>query len=178
MTKRLSKTECSEIATKMTSGIQSEINKCEKYFGDLARKLLAKKVPKEVTLVFEQSVRGHWFVHTKTNCQLSIGVNRYVWTSFEQVPVSRENLHNTVCIDNASDEKEANIIYDRMDALKNKKKLMKTEIESVLFKLATYKKVSEFFPEALPFLPKVQENQLPQINLDSFREKLKTELSF
>jgi len=51
-------------------------------------------------------------------------------------------------------------------------KQLKTEIENTLYSLRTYAKISEIFPEAVPFLPKHENTQLV-VNVQGLRDRLK-----
>jgi len=49
---------------------------------------------------------------------------------------------------------------------------LKSEIEQALLSLVTFKRVSENFPEAVPFLPKIQNTSLV-VDLSNLRNKIK-----
>lgn len=171
---RLNKDECNEIANKMLSGISKEIKAIDNYFNDLNRQLLVSKVPEPILSLFYGDETLAKFIKTYKYGTLSFN-KRYVYTEFEPVPVLTDNGRNVIVVPEQF-LKKANKMYDEKGALETKKALLVKELEQVLFKLSTPKRITEHLPEALPYLPVSVKNQLPQINLSQFRDKLKTEL--
>ena len=172
-TKKLTKQECSNIAEKMTESIQKEIEEIQNYFDNLARELLESKVPKDILKSFSTGSREKEYIKTTKSTHIILEHNRWVYCKFEAVPA--ENTNN-VKPKNDSKEK-ASEMYEKREALETKRKLLTKQLEEILYKLSTYKRVTENLPEAAPFLPKVEKNILPAINLREFREMLNKELS-
>lgn len=172
-TKKLTKQECSEIAEKMTISIQREIDTIDNYFNNLARETLESKVPKDILKSFSADSKEKEYIKTTKSVHIILEHNRWVYCRFKAVPV--ENTNNTKLKDDSKEK--ASEMYEKKEALETKKKLLIKQLEEVLYKLSSYKRVSENLPEAIPYLPKVKESELPATNLKEFREMLHKELS-
>jgi len=172
-TKRLSKNECQSIAYKMTEGISREIEAVENYFKDLNRQILEGRVPEPILSLFYGDEKLAKYIKTTASGYMYIG-KRHIYVNFDSVPT--DNRCDSVIVPEIHLAK-ANEMYDKKSALETKQKLLIRELEEILYKLATPRKIIEHLPEALPFLPAIEDNQLPQINLEQFREKLKRELT-
>jgi hypothetical protein len=81
---------------------------------------------------------------------------------------SGDNSYANISSENASKLKK--IDYEIEDKKKELKDLV-TELEILLYSLRTYAKVSEQFPEAIPFLPYKTTSALA-INIEDLRKKL------
>lgn len=173
--KRLSKDECTVIAEKMTGGILTQINAINSWFNNLHRQVAVKNVPETIMSLFSGDSKLAKYINSGSFGTFHIDGNRYHYTDFEPVPI---NSNNWRIVHSVPDEfvKEANDKYDKLKALQTKRQILKDEIKEVLYKLGSYKKISESLPEAVPFLPKVEEVLLPAMNLSQFREKLRDEL--
>lgn len=174
-TKRLNKSECNEIAHKMTQSILDEYNRVENSLSNILREKLEKQIPlNQIKRLFSDPLMKK-YIKTTSSGYLILGNRRSIYLSFDPVPCI-ENCPS-VDINNQEELIEANKLYDLRDSLKTKRKLLMEELEEILFKLSTYKRISEHLPEALSFLPEAKQNELPQLNLNEFRNKLNKELN-
>lgn len=170
--KRLSKDECRNIAHQMTDCISKEIEAVNNYFKDLNRQILESRVPEPILSLFYGDEKLAKYINKTTSGYMYIG-KRYIHVYFDSVPAN-DNIDSVIVPE--IHLKKANEMYDKKSALEIKQKLLIRELEEILYKLATPRKITEHLPEALPFLPSVENNELPQINLEQFREKLRNEL--
>lgn len=172
--KRLSKNECHRIAHKMTAGISSEIKAIETWFNNLSRQILEEQVPETIMSLFSgDSNLAKYIKVAKHGCIVSN--KRYYYTDFDSVPSNSSDFRPNIIIPEKN-EKQFKELYEKRHALQTKQSILVKELEDILYKLATPKRITEHLPEALPFLPEVEESSLPQINLSQFRQKLKEEL--
>ena len=168
MTTKLSKVACAEIARKMVISLDKEINECKQYFNDLHEKKLINGIPKHLLELykdyFKVATRGYLYLNGNSRC---------IETKFNSIICKQST--SALYITDKKEVEEANKIYDLEQILRKKRNDLKKELTEVLFKLSTYKRITEHLPEAVPYLPEMT-NLLPQINLNEFREKLKKEL--
>lgn len=74
----------------------------------------------------------------------------------------------------AKDIKSINDLFRKYEQLKKEYKKLKGDLETLIYGLRTYAKVTEKLPEAIPFLPAIKQNEGLSVNISDIRNRLKT----
>ncbi len=162
----ITKAIASEVAVKLTAKKQDEIKKLDLKLKEQFEAVYLKSLPKDVVSAFENAPN---YFNTSNSVQVS--GNGFNWQSLgftKKMPVLRN------CSYQLSD-KEATLFlkkYNEIEYKKSKCRDLIYEIENALVSLRSYKKISETFPEAIPFLPEKITTALA-VNISDIQDKLK-----
>jgi hypothetical protein len=168
---RITKDVAEETAKKMISKKSLELKKLSSDFSDKIRKMKVKQIPKNVIETYEyfpDYFNACFSVYLKgvgfnNDC---IKVQKYPYNGNYYLELNS----NTSVVSN-----ELLKQFNKIKSLEKEIKDLKLEIETALYStLRTYKRVEESFPEALEFLPPMNNNKTALVvNLSSLRDKIK-----
>lgn len=162
----ISKTAANEVAIKLTAGKQKDLNEKENSFREFCTVLAESKIPKFIAEAHKRSpeffnnYQNVYFSGQGITYKGSKRLNRCIPASGSNVQLSPEEAKEYISKLNALDQQEAELEKVRLD------------IEAALYGLKTYKKIAEFFPEAVPFLPAKTETSLV-IDILKLRKSIK-----
>jgi hypothetical protein len=166
---RITKDVAESTAEKMTAKKSLELLEMRNLFSEKIRNLILKQVPKEIIEAFEKHPNyinsiGYVYLY-------GIGFNGNS-VKFTKVPYMGDNRFE---IKSEMGATELLKQFNKIEALEKEIKDLKLEIETALYStLKTYKRVQESFPEALQYLPKLNNDKTALVvNLSSLRDKIK-----
>ena len=166
---RITKDVAEETAKKMISKKTLELKKMKSDFSDKIRKVKVKEIPKQVIETYE----------FHPNYFNKIGIVYLRGLGFNNDPISVQNYpyDNNYYLE-LTEKNGVSILlieFNKIKSLEKEIKDLKLEIETALYStLRTYKRVEESFPEALEFLPPINNNKTALVvNLSSLRDKIK-----
>ncbi len=163
---KITRTLAEDVASKMVQKLRDEKKKHEDNLAWILCDWMIQKIPQPVMDLFKSSHKR--FLNTSFSVRLS--GHGYNWNYYRanEFPV----------IDNDSSlisltEEMANTINPINNKILDLEKEIKERfetIENALITLGTMKRVSEQFPEALPFFPAVKPKEAVMVNLTEVRE--------
>jgi hypothetical protein len=166
---RITKDVAESTAEKMTAKKSLELLEMRNLFSEKIRNLILKQVPKEIIEAFEKHPNyinsiGYVYLY-------GVGFNGES-VKFKKLPYTGNNRFEI------KSEMGANELlkqFNKIEVLEKEVKDLKLEIETALYStLRIYKRIEESFPEALEFLPPINNNKTALVvNLSSLREKIK-----
>jgi len=164
---KISKSIALDIAKSLTDKKRKEVVALEENLKAITTEIANSKIPKEV-LAFHKKFPKYCYLSS----DIRVSGNGFNFETFNTKEFPSENTWmKNVVLDKSQATKlqEASHKYD--DARKEYKKLF-SEIELACLQLSTSKRISEKFPEAIPFLPKENVSQALSVNIDQIRKKL------
>lgn len=165
MNPRITKQKATEIAIKLCEKKNAELKECQNKLSFFLTDCYTRKLPKDILSAFEKN--PHFFKTSKSFYIIGGGIAKYVSESLiKYMPCNGDGITLT----NSESDKFVKLRDIALDKKKEYKELV-VEVENALLKCATYNKVKELFPEAVPFLPTVYPP--PALNIDGIRKKLK-----
>jgi hypothetical protein len=165
---RITKQIANDVALKLLEKKREVLKEKEKNISFRLRHMVEKHIP---ICVLDLSKKEPNYFTWSDN--VSINGNGFNYKHFDlDKEVPSKHRFNTLFEPNETEAKELSSLINMFEKEKEEIKNLQKEIEITLFNLRTYNKVSENFPEALPFLPKGQNTSL-SLNLSDLRNKLK-----
>jgi len=163
---KITRTLAEDVASKMVQKLRDEKKKHEDNLAWILCDWMIQKVPQPVMDLFKSSHKRF----LKTSHSVRLSGHGYNWNYYRanEFPV----IHDDSTLISLTDEmaNTINPINNKiLDLEKEIKERFKT-IENALFTLGTMKRVSEQFPEALPFFPAVKPKEAEMVNLAEVRE--------
>jgi len=164
---RITKEIAHQVALKLTS---KKFEECLKLIEELAVetfKLYSNTVPKEIV---ELSKKFPDYFNFSEH--LNVTGNGF---SYDQIKISEKSVVkscNKYFTPSPQDAKVLMAIKNKIDDARKSYKDLVFEIENLVYHLRTYAKVTEQFPEAVPFLPNKAITNALAINIDDIRKKL------
>jgi hypothetical protein len=161
----ITKTFAAEVAKKLTEKKAKSLATAEANLKALLTEMYVRSLSPEVVKLFDKMPA---YFKTRNDLQLSGNGFSYEWVG----------LSNSMpCISQyfTPDEDQAKILntaIDERDAKKRELSGLKDELILTLLSLRSYKKIGEFLPEAIPFLPEKITTALA-VNLSDLRDRLK-----
>lgn len=165
---RITKEIATIIAVKLTVKKNELISNLENKFKDELLRMYVKDTPKEIIELQKKHP-----VYFKMSNRISMGgINGFSYEIFKvdsQIILKQDNNYYTNI--SAENSKKLQKIHNELqDKIKEVKSLIR-DLEILLYSLRTYAKVSEQFPEAIPFLPKEVTTAL-SINISDIRKRI------
>lgn len=126
-----------------------------------------RQIPKEVFKLWEKN--STWLRSTNS-VRLNGNGFSYEYQDIDELP-KNGNRDPFLVFENNEAEKILSA-RNEIQKINNEIRSLQSEIEQALLSLVTYKRISENFPEAIPFLPKIQKASLV-VDLSNLRNKIK-----
>jgi len=159
---RITKALAEEISNKLVEKLDNQIQDTDKKLAEILYCEAIKKVPKEVMAAF--NLYPQWLQKT-TSAYIHYGAQQCYIKGERPFPylsaIKTTDIDTCVEIDN---------LLNKKDSLKTKRNNLFDELSATIFKLSTYAKVREFFPEAAYLLPEIKMEIA--INIKDTRDKL------
>ena len=161
-----------EAACKVADGLTSKKNEqIEKISGEIkafATEIARKNTPKDILELFDKRSGHDWFYTSSSLKMVGNGLNH---ESVDIHPTPSDgSFHITVEPNQQQATKMIRLLKVR-DILSKQKKELYREIYNAIMSLGTYARITEKFPEAIPFLPTKEKAELA-INISDIRKKL------
>ena len=165
---RITKQIASDVAFKMLTKKREQLKSKKVSISEKLEHMILKTIPMGI-LDFSKKHPDYF----KWADDVSINGNGFNYKHFDLnknvVSISR---YRVAFEPNEQEAKELSNLINSYEKQEKELKELQNEIEITVFNLRTYNKVSENFPEALPYLPKGENTSLT-INLSDLRQKLK-----
>lgn len=163
---RITKELANNIARGLLKTKTDEISEFSKSIREYATEIYKRQIPENVLKLFKSNKE---YINTSCSVRLIGNGFNYDYQAIDELPSTLTHPH--LVFTNEEAEKLLSMRY-RLEALKKDREELKKEVEQTLISLGTYKRVSENFPEAIPFLPKVKNAEIV-VDLTKLREKIK-----
>lgn len=164
---RITKTQCEEISKAMTMKMTEEMRSIQNQINLIFEKYIRSKIPNEVMEMFKKyphlfSTRKYFHLNN-TNLKIEIS---------GAVPYSNNESGWVSELDKEIETKILSL-WKTYRNIEDKRYELRRKIETALYDLRTYKKITELLPEAVPFI-KANENEqlLPSIPIIQIRQEL------
>jgi hypothetical protein len=165
---RITKEIATQVARDLTTKKREELKVLDTKFRSELKRMYVEDVPNEIK---EISVKHRKYFDFRSRISLN-GVNGFGYESYsidgEVIVPTSGAYYTNISSDNAKILKK--LENEFQDKKKELNELIK-DLEILLYSLRTYSKVSEQFPEAIPFLPFRTTSALA-INIQDLRNKL------
>lgn len=159
---RITKDEAKAIAKVLTSGLKNKLEQIDKERKEVAYKYFLSLVPQPVLSLYE--IHKDYF--KKLDTSVYVDGKWYFSIKFD-VPFNGDQT-----IKDEKVKEQLTKLQNQYEKAEKQKHELVTNLQEAIYNLRTYKRISEEFPEAIPFLQKKPNTEL-QINLNSLREQLK-----
>jgi len=164
---RITKDLTKQIVKKLVYPITEKIEENDGKISTIIQKYVLKDCPKEVIHLWEK--KSNW-IHTANNISFNY-LGQYSWCYFpkrQDTPIQKSQI---TIEDREVAEQIQFILNDNIDLNKKLRELSK-ELEVTIFKLATFARIREQFPEAAELLPDETKREIA-LNIHDVRNKLK-----
>lgn len=165
---RITKEIARNVANQLTSKKRKELYELQERFKDELLKTYLEDIPKEI----KELAQKYPYYFKKSNSISFGGCNGFSYEYFslsESVIIKQSSSYYTeISSENA---KKLNKIHNKIQDKKNEITELFKDLEIALYSLKTYSKVSEQFPEAIPFLPKSITTEL-SVNISNIRKRI------
>lgn len=164
---RITKSIATDAAKAMTSEKQKQITGLLQKATEILAKWYKSTVPHE--LIQALSTQNRKYIRCSSGIYLVGNGFNHKWVNLgEALPVDDSQRVEP----DAKIAKQLVDLYDKADAVKRERDLLIKDIEIALFRLGTLARVTESFPEALPYIPKTA-NAAVAVDLTNLRNRLK-----
>lgn len=164
---RITKEIAADVATKLLSGKNQEIEKLKEDLRSFVKKCYMAALPKEVVAFFEGPHKE--FLRTiRTARFIGEGLGYEYYAFNEGLP----QINNIITL-NSKEAAHIVALNNKIKDLSDGYRMLYTEIENALYAYHTYKNVESEFPEAYALLP-VKTNTGLMVNIKDIRCKLNT----
>ena len=165
---RITKSIAKDVAIKLVAKKEEILKSKKETISSILYEMVLKTIPKEV--LDTQEKHSHFFTYAK---EVSINGNGFDFKYFElKQKIVSKNRYNIIFEPTPQQAKVLSKLINEYETEKQSIQSLRNKIEIALFNLRTYNKVSENFPEALTFLPKLQNTSIA-VNFSDIRKQLK-----
>lgn len=161
----ITKTMAAEAAKKLTEKKAEDLQKSAEKISEVFEEMYKKTLSSEVLDLFEKHPS---YFKSRTSFQLKGEGLNYEYVCLNKGLPYSSNIFTPT-------KTQAAELRKALDSIERKRKILhdlKTEIEITLWSLRSYKKIAEFLPEAVPFLPQKMTTALA-VNVSDLRQRLK-----
>lgn len=161
----ITKTMAAEVAKKLTEKKAEDLQKTAAKISELFEEMYKETLNPEVLNLFEKHPS---YFKSRTDFQLKGEGLNYEYVSLSKGLPYSSNIFTPT-------KTQAAGLRKALDSKERKRKTLhdlKNEIEITLWSLRSYKKIGEFLPEAIPFLPEKITTALA-LNVSDLRQRLK-----
>ncbi|MEA5459132.1 hypothetical protein VB796_08795 [Arcicella sp. LKC2W] len=164
----ISKSTANDITKSILRLNQKEIDDLKKEFADKLRTEYLKTVPSKIKDVFKTN--DNVFLKSTNTIKLCGNGWNYVEIHVDRIPTDEIYIVNFTPDEDISNKlmQEYNLIQDAEKAYNG----LFIQVESLLINLRTYKRITENFPEAIPYLPKINKTEVA-INIPDILSQIK-----
>lgn len=152
-----------EIADKLTQKLTDKIKELNTHVEKIIKDDYAATIPDEVKKMFKKHRK--YFNQRSMSILLGNG-NRWYYKEYKDIPMLGEGRYQVS--DKVSDEVFK--VECEIKDLKEKREKLQMDIEQTLFRLVTFNRIKEHFPEAAEYLP--ADSTVPSINMDKLRNDI------
>jgi hypothetical protein len=166
---RITKEQAERTAKLMTEKKSMQLRQMNLSFSAKIRELKANETPKEVLEVYEKY--PNYFNRTTSVYLRGVGFNTD-YVNIVSIPYKNDSYFEITKEMGATELLKE---FNKIQQLDKDIQSLRLEIETALYStLKTYKRVQESFPEALQYLPKLNNDKTALVvNLSSLRDKIK-----
>lgn len=164
---RITKSIAEYVAKQMVLEKKKSLEEKKDLLKSTCTEMYKRQIPKDVLKLWEKNAT---WLRLTNSVRLSGDGFSYDYQDIEELP----RIHNREPF-LSFENNEAELILSARNEIQKMNieiNLLKAEIEQALLSLVTFKRVSENFPEAVPFLPKIQNTSLV-VDLSTLRNKIK-----
>lgn len=165
---RITKQIAEEVAAKLVATKKEKLKERNLVFSQKITELCWHKVPSDIAVLFEEYPQ--YFNTSSTFRPSGNGWNSQYLSLVQEVPSIYENSFSF-----EMEVKTSNALlkeHNRNNDEKDKIKMLERDLVHTLLNLKTYKSVTENFPEAAAYLPKIVNNTIA-LNLSDIRNRIK-----
>jgi len=164
---RITKTIAEQVAKQMVLEKKKALQEKKDSLKNLCTEIYKRQIPKDVLILWDK--KSTWLRSTNS-VRLNGNGFKYDYQDIEEMP----RTHNREPFLDFQ-ENEAELVLNARNEIQkiiSEINSLKSEIEQALLSLLTFKRVSDNFPEAIPFLPKF-ENSAIVLDLSNLINKIK-----
>lgn len=164
---RITKSIAEYVAKQMVSEKKKLLERKRDIVKGICTEIYKREIPKDVLKLWDKN--SSWLKSTSSVRLNGYGFS-YEYQDIEELP---KNFNRDPFL--IFENNEAELVLsarNEIQKINDEIRSLQSEIEQALLSLVTYKRVSENFPEAIPFLPKIQNTSLV-VDLSNLRNKIK-----
>lgn len=172
MTTRINKSIAEDAATSLLMDAKVKLDGYKKELDDYLEKVIIKSIPKHIFDFYNSLSNSEKnFIRDSDAWYVKVAGTNYLTHTSKKYP-TESSYTQYINIKEEEDKRKVDFLAKRYFSFEKEFNDTFAETVNTLVKLSSYKRVSEIFPEALPHLPKY-ENQKMMVSIDSVRDKIK-----